>query len=394
MQPGVLDPRITFTRASTASYFDSAGVMRTATTNTPRWDYDPPTLTLRGLLIEEARENRTLQSADLSNAAWQKAGANGPAAPTVTGNQAVAPDGTTTASRVALPAISGAGAVSFVQQPLAAGASVALWTFSIYLKGSVGGEQTYICIYDAIANYIVKQRVTLTTSWQRYVVTSPSNLTTAAWYSFIGTDLRDAGEASTPAATIYAWGAQFEQGAFATSYIPTTSAAVTRAADACSMPAGSWYNATQGSLACEYIVKGNAPSYGAPIGFVGANSDNDHIIPDRRDAGGTATAPTINTAIVQANGAVSGYAAFAATPTPAGELQRGAIAWAVSSPVKAAHNGVTWGNIQSTTTLPVITSLSLVGVPSGQPRINLWLRATRYYARVLTDAEMQTVTTP
>jgi hypothetical protein len=64
--PGSLDPRITFTRASTATYFDSAGVMQTAAVNAPRWDYDPVTRALRGLLIEEARTNLLLNSAALS----------------------------------------------------------------------------------------------------------------------------------------------------------------------------------------------------------------------------------------------------------------------------------------------------------------------------------------
>src|SRR6187399_24135 len=57
MTPGVLDPRITFTRASTATYFDASGVMQTAATNAPRWDYDPSTKQLKGLLIEEVRTN-------------------------------------------------------------------------------------------------------------------------------------------------------------------------------------------------------------------------------------------------------------------------------------------------------------------------------------------------
>jgi hypothetical protein len=65
MTPGSLDPRITFTRGSTATYFDVTGTMQTAATNTPRWDYDPVTHALRGLLIEEARTNVLLNSATL-----------------------------------------------------------------------------------------------------------------------------------------------------------------------------------------------------------------------------------------------------------------------------------------------------------------------------------------
>src|SRR6187399_3314320 len=75
MVPGVLDPRITFTRASTGTYFDSAGVMRSAAVNTPRWDYDPATLALRGLLLEEARTNAvSISSADFTVAGYTKSG--------------------------------------------------------------------------------------------------------------------------------------------------------------------------------------------------------------------------------------------------------------------------------------------------------------------------------
>ena len=65
MAPGVLDPRITFTRASVATYFDAAGAIQTATSGTPRWDYDPVTHAMLGLLIEEQRANLLLNSATL-----------------------------------------------------------------------------------------------------------------------------------------------------------------------------------------------------------------------------------------------------------------------------------------------------------------------------------------
>ena len=57
MTPGTLPSGVTFTRASTATYFDSTGTMQTAVSGAPRWDYDPAAKTLRGLLLEEARSN-------------------------------------------------------------------------------------------------------------------------------------------------------------------------------------------------------------------------------------------------------------------------------------------------------------------------------------------------
>ena len=53
---------------------------------------------------------------------------------------------------------------------------------------------------------------------------------------------------------VYIWGAQIEAGAFATSYIPTVAATVTRAADSASMTGtnfSSWFNASEGTFVVE-----------------------------------------------------------------------------------------------------------------------------------------------
>jgi hypothetical protein len=48
------------------------------------------------------------------------------------------------------------------------------------------------------------------------------------------------------------WGRQVEVGAFPTSYIPTTTAAVTRAADNANMPTTGWYSQPTGTFVVEF----------------------------------------------------------------------------------------------------------------------------------------------
>ena len=65
-----LDDRITFTRASTAAYWDADGVMQFAATDTARFDHHPVTGARRGLLVEGAGTNLLTYSQDFTNAAW------------------------------------------------------------------------------------------------------------------------------------------------------------------------------------------------------------------------------------------------------------------------------------------------------------------------------------
>ncbi len=69
--PGNLLPSgFSLTRASDGTYFDSAGLLQTAGANVARFSYNPLTLALKGLMVEQAATNLRLRSNAFSTAPW------------------------------------------------------------------------------------------------------------------------------------------------------------------------------------------------------------------------------------------------------------------------------------------------------------------------------------
>jgi hypothetical protein len=116
---------ITFTRASSATYIDSAGTLQTAATDVPRFDHNPATGESLGLLVEEARTNLVLRSEEFDNASWSKTGSS------VTANTTTAPDGTSTADKLVEDTSTGG---HLVLQSVAGLADSTTFTASIFCK--------------------------------------------------------------------------------------------------------------------------------------------------------------------------------------------------------------------------------------------------------------------
>ena len=256
-QTKILDSRITFTRASTATYVNSIGILTTAAVNEPRFDHNPTTGESLGLLVEEARTNLITYSQQFDNAAWGK-----PINTTVTANTHVAPDGTTTADTI-----------NAIDNQIIGNVAVTAsttYTVSVFIRKTTGATLFPMLVVNEFSSD--QQRVLNTNTGQLVVRNAALNTgiqcesVGSYWHvSYSGNvgantilDFLIYPAASTNGSnysggtgSIVAWGAQVEPGSFPTSYIPTTTATVTRSADVASMTGtnfSSWYNQNEGTL--------------------------------------------------------------------------------------------------------------------------------------------------
>lgn len=222
-------------------YYDTS----TTLTYAPRLDYNPVTLQPRGLLIEESRANLLLYSDQFNIAPWTTGGTA-----TILPNTTLAPDGTQGADEIVY--VSSGSRVT--QQITAAFSGSA--TYSIYLKASSVDTGATLLIYNltTLASLASSSIASLTSGgfdagngWRRYSVTAASGIT--AGNAILVYCYTDSVNGTVVGGRLYAWGAQLEQGAFATSYIPTVGSQLTRAADTASVNTLSpWYNSTAGTF--------------------------------------------------------------------------------------------------------------------------------------------------
>jgi hypothetical protein len=272
-------PPVTFTRASSATFIDSAGTLQTAAVDVPRFDHNPTTGESLGLLVEEQRTNSFLQSQDFSTS-WSNVGSS------ENTNVSVAPDGTQTADALVDTAINETH--NFTQNVSGLAGSTA-HTFSCFMKkgstnyGVLGfaptsswGIGTGASVFFDLNNGTVGTASNATgtiqalpNGWYRCTATATTVATPETATMRIGSSLTGAAQTYTGTGdeAIYAWGAQLEVGAFPTSYIPTTTAAATRSADVASITGenfSSWYRQDEGTVFAQF-----RPLSTATIGIAG-----------------------------------------------------------------------------------------------------------------------------
>lgn len=241
---GVLPPTASLTRADAstcASYYDSAGILQVAAANVPRFTHNPVTLALQGLLVEPERSNLVLASS-----AYPANWTNGNTF--CVADQTTGPDGTVTAEKfydanTTTPQVY--QALSLTDQTQ--------YTWSLFAKrdpaspnpmnlallpqaGGVLSTDFYACVGDGTA-YIAGTADAggidrSAAGFYRCWVVDTATATGTGYHQFnLATDTNVNITAHDSAQALFVWGAQLEKGDGPSSYIPTTTVAVTRAAD-------------------------------------------------------------------------------------------------------------------------------------------------------------------
>jgi hypothetical protein len=267
-----LDPRVAVARAlDTATRINSSGIVEIVNANLPRFDYDPVTLLCKGLLIEEARTNLALQSDLLTTPTWAGLRADR----TTSGDYARLTANTTSVNGAFWTyagAVFAAGSYTLSINISKTSASKLILRIASASNGlsfaSVGfNPATGIATATTAAVDFSSASVTVTdmgSDWRVSLTgttTGSISIQPRIWISDAAT-----GISVTLGANIDVRYAQFETGAFATSYIPTTLLAVLRNADVVTMTGtnfSDWYNATSGAILArsrQSVITGTRPS--------------------------------------------------------------------------------------------------------------------------------------
>jgi len=314
----VFDPRITFTRATSATYVSSAGVLELVSSNSPRFDYDPVTLAPKGLLIEEQRTNLLLNSDTL-------------------------PTQSVTTTAVAT-------------------------TLSFYGTGSVTLSGTATGTLVGIGAYPSRVRLTFTATAGTLTLTVTGSVRFA----------------------------NLEAGAFPTSYIPTTTAQVTRAADVAVMTGANfsqWFSQAAFTAFAQFSTLWSAPLTTTQSPYV-LGFDDTNVVPF--NGYGMLLSPISATSSIRCSGRQGATAPNAATNAgfiAANAVYKAAIA-VDAIQLTVAASGITPVSVGNSV-VGSMTTLNRLQIGAGNQgggtpySLNGHIRRIAFYRTRLSNAQLQ-----
>jgi hypothetical protein len=390
-------PTPVFTRASTATFVGSNGLIQSAAINIPRFDHNPTSpFACRGLLIEESRTNLLSRSEDFANSTWIKSNSS------ISGTLYTAPTGASTANELVEDSLNAAH--TCVQN--AATATIGTtYTFSVFVKRKPSSNQFLLI---GATNLVVASflSVNLTNGVTSTGIGSPGvpiNVSSTNypddWYrvqfSVVATsaaattlDIRLSRDGTWTNRSYLGdgvqssliWGAQVEAGSFPTSYIPTTTSSLARSADVCSITGANFTGFTklgEGSV----VVHGDSYQGTTPAFCQFSNDTN----------GSRSFNFQRNSSTGALEHSDSGAGVMTVSASPSFPVKFGA-ARNQTIGVKLFYNGVA-GASSVFTTNGVQTRMLIGNSGIGLP-LNGCIRSIKHFKKRLSDAKMQTLTAP
>jgi hypothetical protein len=404
---GALDPRVTVARAlNTATRVNSSGLIEIINANLPRFDYDPVTLAPKGLLIEESRTNLMLQSQAIDQSPWAVSQLNTTGTPAYI-DVAASPDGTQNADKLIPNTVS---TQHYAQQAITL-ANNTVYALTVYAKASeliairlsLGTKAgAFPGAYFNLSTGVVTNEVSSPVStsitpvgngWYRCTVVANSGTGGTApqlriWAISGVNTISFAGNDSDG---VLVWGAQLEAGAFATSYIPTTTTSLTRNADVVSMTGtnfSDWYNQTEGSFVFQYSRYQNTDAFGIVLETKPSSTST----ANRFGAAATSTADPRFQLVPNGTSILDTGGTFGVLPV--NTVVKGAFAYR-SGDSAATRNGASPSNSATAFATPTYTNLQIGGTDNGlygpptTSQLNGHIRSIRYYPQRIINAEVQ-----
>ena len=363
----------------------------TAAINQPRFDVDPVTGLSKGLLIEDSNTNYLTYSQDFTQSIYTKTNV------TALANQNIAPDGTLTANTLTETTATGYHLVSFVS------------SWSAYIMVKANG-----CNFVGWGNSATPAGVlNLTTG---VITGSTSNITVQSigngWYIFsnwfrTGTSaLQMSRDGTTWSYTgdgksgIFVWGAT-DAGYIANlpSYIRTSGATVTKAADVVSMTGtnfSSWFNNGQGTFFTENYYDRNFTAISAPLNLyqvdAGVNATTNVIKAYCPSSSFNVTGLITNNGTNIYNQTLGAVSSGYNQATPASSLYKTALSYSNTS-TSGQLNGAT-ALTTTPTAIPPAMSRMTIGSQYGTVTtfINGWIKKLAYYPEQTTVAQITGLT--
>jgi len=391
----------TVDRNSTKYVLGSGGTIISYATDEPAFEFNADG-SYKGLLVEPAATNICLQSEDI-NTTWSPSGNT-----TRTANNTTAPDGNSTADKLGDDNTGGGATGSVIVGQAITVSGGTKYTASVFLKksglnwarlqafgaGSVG---------DANPNQFVDLDNGVLGTGNAGIDDATIEAYPNDWYRCSITWTQGAGDTSFTfniwvanadgnstvdldgTSSIFVWGAQVETGPIATSYIPTTTASVTRNKDDIFLgSASSLIGQTEGTLYIEVDWR-LASGTGQFLSSANDGTDNNRI----QIYIETNDVLTMN--LIANNATVVGQGV---SSTGFSGIQKIAFAYA-DSDFELYRNGssVSSSTSGSLAALATLTDIDIGQRHSATVQANMWIRAVALYPTRLSDAEAQALTT-